>query len=96
MIGILVMAMALSDAAPTEEPLLPEAAALASQATEWLLAGEALPADYRLRLLAMRPEARLQAIVFLRRAGLLTGDGWALSDILGPSVPPASGAREPQ
>ncbi|MDQ1900964.1 hypothetical protein RAH32_10970 [Paracoccus sp. WLY502] len=85
MIGAMVMAIALSGSAPTEAALLPDAAALADDATGWLLEGEALPPDYRARLMRMPPEARLQALVFLRRSGLLTSDAWALSDILDPA-----------
>ena len=84
MIGALVTVLGLAGAAAAEGPLLPDAAALADEATRWLLEGEPLPADYRLRLLAMPPDARLQALVFLRRAGLLTAEAWPLSDILGP------------
>lgn len=85
MIGAMVMVIALSGSAPADPALLPDAAALADEATGWLLEGEPLPPDYRARLMAMPPEARLQALVFLRRAGLLTADPWPLSDILDPS-----------
>ena len=85
MIGTMVMVIALSGSAPAGPALLPDAAALADEATGWLLEGEPLPVDYRARLMAMPPEARLQALVFLRRAGLLTSDPWPLSDILGPA-----------
>ncbi|MFD2813511.1 hypothetical protein ACFSYD_01195 [Paracoccus aerius] len=40
----------------------------------------------------MPPEARLQALVFLRRAGLLTADAWPLADILNPA--PAAPEKE--
>ena len=90
MIGALVMVMGLSGAAAADPALLPDAAALADEATAWLLEGEALPPDYRARLMRMPPEARLQALVFLRRAGLLTADAWSLSDILAP-VPTQAG-----
>lgn len=86
------MVIALSGSAPAEPALLPDAAALADDATGWLLEGEALPPDYRARLMRMPPEARLQALVFLRRSGLLTSDAWALSDILDP----APGQEAPQ
>ncbi|WP_237168317.1 hypothetical protein [Paracoccus shandongensis] len=89
MIGALVMVMGLSGAAAADPALLPEATALADEATGWLLEGEPLPPDYRVRLMRMPPEARLQALVFLRRAGLLTADPWALSDILAPAPAPA-------
>lgn len=85
MIGAMVMVIALSGSAPAESALLPDAAAMADDAKGWLLEGEALPPDYRARLMRMPPEARLQALVFLRRAGLLTSDAWALSDVLDPA-----------
>lgn len=85
MIGALVMAMGLAGAAAADPVLLPDAAALAGEATGWLLEGGSLPPDYRTRLMAMPPEARLQALVFLRRAGLLTTAPWALSDVLDPA-----------
>lgn len=83
MIGAMILTMALADAAAAETPLLPDAAALAEEATAWLLAGEPLPPDYRARLMRMPPEARLQALIFLRRAGLLTAGAWPLADVLG-------------
>jgi hypothetical protein len=92
MIGAMVLAIALSGSAPADPALLPDAAALADEATGWLLDGESLPPDYRARLMRMPPEARLQALVFLRRAGLLTSDPWALSDILDPA-PAKAGAE---
>ena len=92
MIGAMVMVIALSGSAPADPALLPDAAALADEATGWLLDGESLPPDYRARLMRMPPEARLQALVFLRRAGLLTSDPWALSDILDPA-PASTGAE---
>lgn len=92
MIGAMVMVIALSGSAPADPALLPDAAALADEATGWLLEGESLPADHRARLMAMSPEARLQALVFLRRAGLLTSEPWTLSDILDPA-PAQEGAE---
>lgn len=86
MIGALVMVMGLAGKAAADPALLPPAAAFADEATAWLLNGEPLPADYRARLMAMPPEARLQVLVFLRRAGLLTADAWALSDVLDPGA----------
>lgn len=85
MIGALVMVLGLAGTAAVDPALLPDAAALADEATGWLLEGKPLPPDYRVRLMAMPPEARLQALVFLRRAGLLTAEAWALSDILDPA-----------
>ncbi|MFC3168170.1 MULTISPECIES: hypothetical protein [Paracoccus] len=86
MIGAMVMVLGLAGTAAADPALLPDAAALAEDATAWLLEGEPLPPDYRIRLMRMPPEARLQALVFLRRAGLLTADAWALSDVLDPAA----------
>mgnify|MGYP007017189117 CR=1 FL=1 len=85
MIGAMVMVLGLAGTAAADPALLPDAAALAEDATAWLLEGEPLPPDYRIRLMRMPPEARLQALVFLRRSGLLTSDAWALPDILDPA-----------
>lgn len=82
-----------TSAVPAEMPMLPEAAAFASEAAGWLLEGRNLPPDYRLRLMRMPPEARLQALVFLRRSGLLTADAWPLDDILRPLPPEDGDAR---
>lgn len=82
-----VAATALPDASETS----PEASAFMEEASAWLLEGKGLPRDYRSLLQQMDPADRLQAIVFLRRSGLLTGDIWALEDVLRPALPPASG-----
>lgn len=85
MIAAMILATGLAGAAGADLPMLPEAAELASEATGWLLEGRPLPRDYRVRLMQMPPEARLQALIFLRRSGLLTAEPWRLSDILGPA-----------
>lgn len=72
-------------AAPGEPELPPAVAAIAAEASERLLAGESLPPDYRLRLLALPPAERLLAIIYLRRTGLLRGDPWPLEDVLRPA-----------
>ncbi|MBU3028616.1 hypothetical protein [Paracoccus marinaquae] len=64
----------------------PEMTAFADEASAWVLEGKSLPPDYRVRLLRMEPAVRLQLIVFLRRAGLLTDTAWSLEDILRPAV----------
>ncbi|MDP5308569.1 hypothetical protein [Paracoccus spongiarum] len=74
-------------------PMPAELSDFAGEASGWLLAGERLPPDYRVRLLQMEPAARLQAIVYLRRIGLLTDPSWGLDDVLKP-VPPAQEIRE--
>lgn len=59
-------------------------AAFQRQAERTLLSGERLPPDYRQQLLAMPPEDRIEAIIFLRRIGLLTGKSWRIDDMLRP------------
>lgn len=82
-----VLAAGAADATVNWPPAIAE---YAEEASGWLLDGDGLPRDYRVRLMRMQPSARLQAIVFLRRAGLLTADAWTLDEIL----KPATGGRE--
>ncbi|MGR3553142.1 hypothetical protein [Paracoccus sp. (in: a-proteobacteria)] len=84
MFSLVLIALSASTAA-ADLPLLPDAKAFAEEASAWLLEGEDLPYDYRVRLMRMAPQSRLQALVFLRRAGLLTGDEWSLQDVLRPA-----------
>lgn len=77
--------MAAAAMAIDAEPTLPPAvAAFAAEANEWLLAGETLPPDYRLRVLAMSPADRVVTIIYLRRIGLLTEGAWSIDDLLRP------------
>lgn len=55
------------------------------RATQRLLDGQSLPPDYRFELMRMPPARRFEAIVFLRRSGLLTGPGWTAEDLLKPA-----------
>lgn len=87
MIGAALLTVTLANGAGVSLPLLPEAETYAQQATDRLLAGEALLPDYRLHLMQMSPDARLQTLIYLRRAGLLTAEPWPLTDILGPAIP---------
>lgn len=89
LIATLVMAAGLSqsDVAAPETPL----GLFIAEAQTWLLHARPLPPDTRLRLLRMRPEDRLQAIVFLRRAGLLTGAVWPVEDLLRPAIDTGAG-----
>lgn len=73
-------------ASPDIAPASPELSAFTEEASAWLLEGEPLPRDYRLRLMRMHPADRLQAIVFLRRSGLLRGDVWRLEEVLAPAL----------
>ncbi|WCR11212.1 hypothetical protein JHW45_02045 [Paracoccus stylophorae] len=88
--AILALAAGTGEAATA---LPPDLAAYAATAATWLLEGESLPPDYRVQLMRMPPAHRLQAIVFLRRAGLLRADPWTLEDILKPAADP-HGDRE--
>lgn len=69
------------------EVVQPQAQPFIEEAAGWLLNGERLPVDYRLRLLAMEPEQRAQALVYLRRIGLLTDRPWSIEDLLRPAIP---------
>lgn len=73
--------------------MAPNVAAFAEQASGWLLEGRSLPGDYRLQLLHMPPDERLQAIIFLRRSGLLTAAPWTLDELLRPEIPALEGAE---
>lgn len=85
MLTMAFLVVAANAGEPTAS-LPPEIAGYAQEASELLLAGETLPRDYRVRLMGMEPSVRLQALVFLRRAGLLTADPWPLEDILKPAI----------
>ncbi|WP_147391882.1 hypothetical protein [Paracoccus onubensis] len=80
--ALLTVALATSDAEP---PVTTGLDAFTRDASARLLEGRGLPADYRRQLLTMSPTDRLQAIIFLRRSGLLSGDIWLLEDVLRPS-----------
>lgn len=85
LIATLLMAAALAQA----EAVLPptDLDRFTDEAKGWLLQGRPMPPDTRLRLLRMPPEDRLQAIIFLRRAGLMTGASWQVQDLLRPGAP---------
>lgn len=51
----------------------PEVEAYAAQAQEWLLAGQRLPRDFHHELGRFSPTDRYALVIWLRRAGLLTG-----------------------
>lgn len=66
--------------------LSPDMKEFAQEASVWVLEGRELPPDYRPKLKAMNPTDRLQAIIFLRRSGLLREDIWSLDDLLDSST----------
>lgn len=76
-----LLAAGLAQAEPTT-PL----GQFVAEAETWLLHARPLPPDTRLRLLQMTPSDRIQAIIFLRRAGLMTGASWPIHDLLRPAI----------
>lgn len=68
--------------APTQLAPSRDLDAFIGEAKVWVLHGKRLPSDYRLRLARMTPEDRIQALIFLRRAGLLNGETWGVQDLL--------------
>lgn len=84
MILALFLTAALSTATAEAPP--PPADRLIAEATEWLLNGDALPPDMNARLKRLPPADRARVLVFLRRAGLLTGPGWTAEELLAPAA----------
>lgn len=70
---------------PTQQATAPDLIGFRNRAEMALMAGEALPADYRQQLLRMPPAERIEAIIYLRRIGLLTGRAWRVDDLLRPA-----------
>lgn len=70
---------------PLQQAVAPDLQEFQSQAVERLLDGKSLPPDYRQQLMAMPPDDRVSAIIFLRRAGLMTGRPWTIEDLLRPA-----------
>lgn len=85
--------LAVATVSVLTDGLPPDVAVYAEEASGWLLEGRELPPDYRVRLLQMPPAQRLQAIVFLRRAGLLTDKAWPLEDLLRPAQSSREGRK---
>lgn len=56
------------------------------EATAWLLNGDAMPSDIDHRLMQLEPSDRVEALVFLRRSGLLTTQAWPVDRMLAPAV----------
>lgn len=63
-----------------------DAAAFTATATDWVLSGQSLPADYLQQLAAMPPDQRLLAVVFLRRSGLLKGAAIPAAAMMAPAA----------
>ncbi|TRW95510.1 hypothetical protein FNJ84_16150 [Paracoccus sp. M683] len=70
---------------PLQQAVAPELYSFQQDAMARLLAGDALAPDYRQQLQGMPPSERVEAIIFLRRAGLLTGKSWRVDDLLRPA-----------
>lgn len=66
-IAILALALAATDARADQKDRF------IAEMTERLLAGQEAPRDLETRLLALEPAERFEAVVFLRRSGLLRG-----------------------
>lgn len=49
---------------------------------ELLLDGENLPVDIKHQVMELDPNERFNAIIFLRRSGLLDGPAWPLDELL--------------
>lgn len=52
-----------------------------------LLAGRGIVPDWRDQLVAMPPADRLEALIFLRRSGLLQSPAWPIEAVLAPPAP---------
>lgn len=61
-----------------------EAEMFIADAQDRLLAGEALPGDFRIRLSRLGPADRYAVVIWLRRSGLLTGPEIPLAEMLAP------------
>lgn len=70
---------------PLQQAAIPDVASFRAEMTERLLHGQMLGPDYRRTLRGMPPADRVEAIIFLRRAGLLTGQPWSITDLLSPA-----------
>lgn len=66
----------------------PEAEAYAAQAQEWLLAGQQLPRGFHHELGMFTPTDRYALVIWLRRAGLLTGPEIPVDVMVAPPARP--------
>lgn len=62
----------------------PQAEAYAADAQARMLAGQGLPRDFRRQLAALPPVDRFAVVIWLRRAGILTGPMIPIEDMLAP------------
>jgi len=92
-IAILILSSALATVPAGQEPARD---ALIREATEWLLNGEDLPRDLDERLMRLSPSDRIEALVFLRRSGMLIGPAWSAERLLAPAKNPAKNMETPK
>ena len=85
-IAILALALAATDARAGQKDRF------IAEMTERLLAGREAPKDLETRLLALEPAERFEAVVFLRRSGLLRGAPLSVDRLL--DVPTGAAAAE--
>lgn len=82
MIAILLLSSALAGAPAGQ---VETRDALIRDATDWLLNGEDLPRDIDERLMRLSPSDRVEALVFLRRSGMMIGPAWSVERLLAPA-----------
>ena len=70
----------------------PEAGAFVDDAQARMLAGQGLPQDFRRQLAGMAPVDRFAVVIWLRRAGLLTGPAIPIEEMLTLLPDPAPGS----
>ena len=83
-----MLAAALLLALPLQQALGADLEAFRASAETLLLEGGTLPPDYRGALREMSPADRIEAIIFLRRSGLMTDRPWTIGDLLAPAPEP--------
>lgn len=62
----------------------PQAQAYADEAQNRMLAGQGLPRDFRRDLAGLAPVDRYAVVIWLRRAGMLTGPVIPIDEMLAP------------
>lgn len=82
LVSVLMSALLISGASA-------EAEAYAVRAQDLLLAGGQLGPDFRHELAALTPVDRYAVVIWLRRAGLLTGPEIPIAEMLAPIAGPA-------
>ena len=73
----------------------PQAEAFAADAQARMLEGQGLAPDFRRRLAAMEPVDRFAVVIWLRRAGMLTGAAIPIEEMLAP-LPQAAPEPAPE